>query len=104
MIKKHFESVPEFGIERWWHYDESSDTAVIETVQDHTAIVEANKASFNSVDERSRYNDGMHKVATIPLVILQDLKQKGILNDPAALKRWLNDPENRYFRTRPGQV
>jgi hypothetical protein len=33
-----------------------------------------------------------------------DLKKKGILDDQVALKRWLNDPENRYFRTRPGQV
>ena len=27
-----------------------------------------------------------------------------ILDDEAAMKRWLNDPDNRFFRTRPGRV
>jgi hypothetical protein len=104
MITKHFESVPEFGITRLWHYDESTDKAVIEDIQDHAGIVEANKASFNSVDERARYKDGLTKVASIPLVVLQDLKVKGILDDQTAFKKWLDDPENRYFRTRPGKL
>jgi hypothetical protein len=33
-----------------------------------------------------------------------ELKQQGIIDDPKALRRWLNDPDNRYFRTRPGRV
>jgi hypothetical protein len=103
MITKHFESVPEFGIHRIWHYDESTDTATIESRQDHSNILEANKTDFNAVDERARYGE-MTKVASIPLVILQDLKTKGILDDQTAFKKWLDDPENRYFRTRPGKL
>ncbi|AJY05500.1 hypothetical protein SB768_08110 [Burkholderia sp. SIMBA_043] len=103
MIVKHFESVPEFGIERYWHYDEHTDTATIENRQNHDPVLERNKQRFNSIDERTRWGD-FTKVASIPLVIYQDLKAKGIADDPSALKKWLNDPENVYFRTRPGKV
>jgi hypothetical protein len=46
----------------------------------------------------------MHKVASIPMNVYFDLKEKGILDDPAALKRWLNDSDNRFFRTKAGRV
>ena len=35
---------------------------------------------------------------------LHCLKAEGKLDDDAYMKRWLNDPDNRFFRTRPGQV
>lgn len=38
------------------------------------------------------------------MVVYYDLKAKGILDDPVAIKKWLNDPENKYFRTREGNV
>ncbi|WP_176052593.1 hypothetical protein [Paraburkholderia caribensis] len=104
MSKKVFDYAPEFGITRYWHYDESNDKATIEEVQDHSTIVEVNKNRFNQMDERANWKGDMHHVATIPLVILQDLKMKGILDDKVAFKKWLNDPENRFFRTRPGKV
>jgi len=31
-------------------------------------------------------------------------KSEGKLDDQAFLKKWLNDPDNRLFRTRPGEV
>ena len=96
--------MPEFGIVEKWHYDETNDTATIETIQDAEMIVEANKAAFAQVDERARYGDGVHHVARIPLAVLADLRKRGIAQDPARLKKWLNDPENRFFRVRPGQV
>jgi len=46
----------------------------------------------------------MAKVASIPMNIYFDLKQRGILNDQKKMKQWLNDPDNKYFRTRPGLV
>lgn len=104
MIKKLFDVSPEIGITRIWHYDEQNDTATIESVQDHGLIVESNKDNFNAVDERTKWGDGMVKVASIPLVILEDLQRKGITKNPIAFRKWLNDPENRFFRTRPGKV
>lgn len=99
-----FNVMPEFGIVEKWHYDDENDTATIETVQDAEGIIEANKAVYATVDERARYGDGVHHVARIPLAVLADLKKKGIADDPAAMKRWLNDPENKFFRVRPGRV
>jgi hypothetical protein len=33
-----------------------------------------------------------------------DLKQKGIVNDPKRLRKWLNDRDNALFRTKLGRV
>ncbi len=76
----------------------------IQTVQDVEDVAESNKQSFNQVDERANWQGDMHKVASIPMAIFYDLKRKGILDDPAAMKKWLNDSDNRVFRTRPGTV
>jgi hypothetical protein len=43
-------------------------------------------------------------VAEIPLVIVEQLMQSGAWNDPAAMKRWLNDPANAAFRIWRGRV
>jgi hypothetical protein len=87
-----------------FHYQPSDENGfVIETKQDVEPIVELNKAQFNLRDERSRYGDTA-QVARIPNVIWWDLKRRGIADDEAKLKAWLNDPDNRAFRTRPGRV
>jgi hypothetical protein len=36
--------------------------------------------------------------------VYYDLKRRGIIDDPAAFRAWMNDPDNRVFRTRPGRV
>lgn len=104
MEKRLFDVIPEHGITQYWHYDDQSDKATIESVQSHTHITEANKSVFNETSAHARYQDGMQKVARIPLVILQGLMQRGILQDKKRFKEWLNDPQNRHFRTRPGKV
>jgi len=43
-------------------------------------------------------------VASIPLNLYYDLKRQGIVDDPARFKKWLNDSDNRFFRTRGGRV
>jgi hypothetical protein len=46
----------------------------------------------------------MHHVASIPMALYYQMKAEGKLDDQAYMKRWLNSPENRFFRTRPGKV
>ena len=55
---------------------------------------------------KSQYHEksGLTKVATIPNVVMQELRKQGITSDPDRFKAWLNDPENRMFRTRGGKV
>jgi hypothetical protein len=104
MHSKLFDFDPVTGTKKIWHYDGDKDEAIIETVMDATGVVEDNKARFNQYDERAGWKGDMHHVAQIPMALYYDLKSKGITEDPARMKAWLNDPENRYFRTRPGTV
>ena len=92
------------GITRLWHYDPETDEATIETQQDVTNIVEDNKNLYNATDNKANWTGEWHWVARIPLSIYYELKSSGKLADQAYMKRWLNDPDNRFFRTRPGQV
>lgn len=96
---------PENGINRIFHYDPETDTATIESRQVVTGLVGTNKAIYNKFDERSRWKDGVgDRVASIPMTVYADLQVKGIIDDQKKLKAWLNDPDNRFFRTRPGTI
>jgi len=88
--------------------NENGDGIIIKTVQDVSAIVEKNKREFNSIDERARWGD-IAKIASIPLTVIDDLNKSGIMRgfhvlDQKRLSSWLNHPDNRVFRTRPGTV
>ena len=95
----------EHGIRETFHADVHHGTQnIIYTEQDVEPLIEQNKRLYNAVDEKARWGDGFVRVAHIPEVVYADLQTKGILNDPAAFKRWLNDADNRVFRVRPGRV
>jgi hypothetical protein len=101
--KKLFDFDPTTGTTKWWHYDADRDEATIETVFEVGDLVEQNKAQYSATDERTRWGE-WSKVASIPMPLFYRLKKDGIIDDPSAMKRWLNDPDNRFFRTRPGRV
>lgn len=101
-MSRLFDTNSDLGITRHFHYDDETGDAVIETQQDVTDLIDANKAEANAAS--SNWKGDMHKVASIPMNVYFDLKQKGIIDDPTALKSWLNDPANRYFRTKGGRV
>lgn len=89
------------GIITKFHYDADKDEAIIEKTQDVSSIIEANKAEFNAAPERW---GEFTKVGSIPLSVYYELERTGILHDQKALAKWLNDPDNRAFRTRPGTI
>lgn len=76
---------------------------VIDSREDVTDLVERNKARLNLQDERKPWGD-MEQVAEIPPTTYWDLWRKGIARDDKAFRRWLDDPENRFFRTRHGRL
>lgn len=89
-------------------YNEQENRMYIERVQDVAPILEANKRAFD-VDDKSHKSEVFNHVATIPVVVLEEYwKQTGIdLRKPEnahLLRRWLDDPDNRYFRTKPGKL
>lgn len=102
MQRRIFDTDPLTGITRYWHV-KSDGEFVIETQQQVSDIADANKRSFADTDTKAKYGD-MAKVASIPLNVYYELKRQGIVDDPKAMKKWLNDPDNRVFRTRGGTV
>ena len=80
----------------------------IETKQDISAILESNKAQVNAIDERAKWGDWT-KIASLPNVVIDDLNKQGIMRgfavvDEKRFRTFLNNPDNRFFRTRPGQI
>lgn len=105
MSRRFLDADQNTGIARFFHWDDDKDDFLIETVQDVEPTLEFNKAQFNEfTSSRDKWGDGMTKVASIPLSVYMDLVKRGIAHDDAAMKRWLNDPDNALFRTRPGVV
>ena len=84
---------------------------IIATKQDVSGIIETNKREFNSYDERAKWSDNLfgNKIASIPNTVIDDLNKQGIMRgfaivDEVRFALFLNDPMNRAWRTRPGQV
>ena len=80
----------------------------IENKQDITGIIESNKSQFNAIDENAKWGEWT-KIASIPNVVVDELNKQGIMRGFAVLdekrfRLFLNNPDNRFFRTRPGQV
>jgi hypothetical protein len=86
-----------------FHWNAAEESVVLETLQDVTDTVEDAKGRFNLVDERAGWKGDTHHVARIPDTVYFALP-KALRDDPAALRRWLNDPAQRAFRTRPGTL
>ena len=84
---------------------------VIQTTQDITDILEQNKKEYNSYDERAKWSDELfgNKIASIPFTVVDELNKQGIMRgfavqDEKRFKAWLNERDNRVFRTRTGVV
>lgn len=86
-----------------FHGSADGESFVIEDRMDVEDLVEQNKALHAATDARAGYGD-LERVASIPLNIYLKLQKEGVLDDEKAFKRWLNDPANLAFRTRPGRV
>jgi len=92
-------------------YDHSEDEVVLQNVQDVEPLLELNKKELTG-DSMYGTGDnavGMRKVASIPLVVIEKWKRElGVdimnKNDWPKIKQLLNDPENRFFRTREGRL
>lgn len=89
------------GTTEYFHYNPDDDSFVIQSQQDITPLLELNLALRNDAPERW---GEWTRVASLPAVIVAQLKKDGILDDPARLRKWLNDSDNRPFRTRGGVV
>lgn len=102
-MKQLFSSDAVMGIKEFFDYDPVTDKAQLSVEQDVGKLVRVNNDVYNEYTSLDRWGDGQ-RVAQIPITIYNKLRKEGIVDDPAAFRRWLNDPENKVFRTRPGKV
>ena len=85
------------------------DELTFEQSQDVSALIDQNKKEYNAAD--TKWSDQLfgNKVASIPFTAIDKLNKQGIMKgfdviDQKRLFAWLNDPENRFFRTKPGHL
>ena len=65
--------------------------------------IEANKAARNSA--RDGWQGDWHRVASVPLGVYYDQLNQAVLQDDMAyVNRFLNDSDNRAFRTKDGRL
>jgi hypothetical protein len=91
------------------HYAEHDDTAAIQTQVDVTGILRANQFE-RSNQQMGHKSEVFNKVANIPYVAVtawckaQGLKYEEFFQDNKHLKRFLNDSDNKAWRTRTGKI
>lgn len=85
-----------------YHFD-SDGRLVIERRQDVAPSLEFNEILRNETDGYTASRE-LKQAASIPPVIWEELLRSGIARDQKALRRWLNDPDNRKFRTSGGRL
>lgn len=86
------------GITTTMAYDDSQDRLLIKNSADVQANLDMLKAIRN--DDLGR-GEHMHFVGSIPMHMLQELTTIWKANDQdpkVELKKWLNDPDHKYFR------
>ena len=87
----------------------ADDGYVIETKQDVTDIIEKNKQEYNNSSTKWGEDVFDNKIASLPLTVVDDLNKQGIMRgfhvlDQKKFFAWLNDPDNRFFRTKQGRI
>lgn len=75
------------------------DTFTVLNEQDVTRVIEQNKGLLAVSNGGAR--EDVNWVASLPLVVYWDLKQRGILDDEKRFRQWLDDRDNLLFRTNP---
>lgn len=102
MISRLIDTNPLTGVSTIHHYDPVTERHHYEDRLDVEPLLEMNQYRRN--DAGDDWKGDMHHVASLPLVIWFKLKKEGILADPKAFRRWLNDPANIEYRTKRGRV
>ena len=96
------------GLEEFLHVDDGEDHFAVELVSDVEPVIERNKALFNEGDGFGATRE-LKRVASFPPII-REITRRVWGADPFAagneelLRRLLNDPDLRHFRTAPGRV
>lgn len=91
------------GVQKWVTRDERGNL-VMRTDYPHQATVDENAAARSAAG--NSWAGDWHRVASIPLPLFYQsgLAQAQTEGDQRFISRWLNDGDNRAFRTKEGKV
>ena len=95
---------------RWEeHITEPDGTFTITTHQDAQPILDHTKAAYNNYGDKLTpgKRGEFHRVASIPLNVWDQWKREtnnAIEKDQKLLAKYLNDPDNKYFKTSPTNI
>lgn len=90
-------------------HEEPDGTVTVNTIQDAQPIVDEAKQASNAYGSPLTPGKQYHgmRVATIPFNVFEMWMKEtngAIQKDPKLLKKYLNDPDNKYFRTTPTRI
>jgi hypothetical protein len=90
-------------------HDEAEDRFAVETVADIGPVIERNKSLIAADDGGWSPTREWRRVASFPPVVIEIFKRRWgadplARGNEALLRRLLNDPDLRHFRTAPGRV
>jgi hypothetical protein len=107
-VKKLISADKSAGKETWMNFDRDGQAEIIQK-QHIKEVLEANKRQQNEweygklIGNTQRHHQ---KVADIPNLLYVQLKEKfgHPADNPRDWAKWLNDPDNRHFRTGGGRI
>ena len=91
--------------EQTFHYDHSKKEFTIESKQNVEGILNDSKRSFASSKRSDRHGD-LTQVGRIPMNVYSQMARENKSNPEGLQKevrKFINDPDYRKFRTRPGK-
>lgn len=98
------------GISEYFQFDDETKEFTIFEEQDIEPIVAENASFMADHDERAPWRhkgsyDAPIRVAQIPAMVWRQMRKRGITpRNRKAYVAFLNDPDNKIFRTRPGRI
>ncbi len=96
-MKKILDHNPDSGVSHVWHWDEETEETTITSEQNVDQLIAVNKMLYN--EQGKKFGKDGTVVASVPMSIFHEWQRDGKLHDQKWLFRWLNDPDNRVFRT-----
>ena len=103
MSRRLIDVDPMTGTAQYSHYDEGEDAFRYHQEIEAQPLLDVNRELSN--DAPVRWGDGK-VIARVPMLQWFLMNQLGLFErgNETALKKWLNDADNRGFRVRPGSV
>lgn len=93
------------GVLKTIHTDSHSNSMFEVTTEDLDPLIrQADRMRHARGTKTQDFEEGMVVAGYIPIHVAERMMREGSFNDEAALKRWLNDPQNECFRVWKGTV